>query len=158
MRLSHITLLVFLAMLALISATPTVMAQGETQASVEAAGFGSLLWTFANSPLGIALVSLAAATLIGRVLTKKPEWKRYVEKYKPTLIQAVKMAEKAIPDDVPEAGMKRLDLALRYVLNLFDAAERVPKLDEAVLAQALTAVHAELETGANLGAPPPAGE
>lgn len=122
----------------------SVLAQGETQPADETPGIGSLVWTFLNSPLGISLVSMALIVLVGKILAKKPAWKVYADKYRPLIIAAIKQAEKAIPDDTPNASMKRLDSALKYVLMLN------ARLDSGILSQAITALHAEAEASGNV--------
>lgn len=53
------------------------------------------------------------ATLVARLITAKPEW----QKYTGFIITAIKFVESAIPDDIPNKGAKRLDMALKMVLT-----------------------------------------
>lgn len=66
------------------------------------------------------------------------------DQYRAPLIEAVKFAEKAIPDDTPSKGARRADEALQYFLKLVGA------VDERAARQALTVVHSELEASGNL--------
>ena len=100
------------------------------------------LWTFFNSPLGIAIV----AGVLLWILNKKfgPElWKKYAG----TLVAAVKWAEKQIPDDTENKGAARLDCALKYVLRIHeDMTGRTAKAKEiASFTEGLQIIHADLE-------------
>ena len=99
------------------------------------------IWVFVNSPLGITVVVAIITWILGKLFTAKPKWKAYVDQYKPLLIQAVKVAEKQIPDG---GGAAKLDVALKYVLKVNE------KLDQKATAEALSAVHAEAERDGNL--------
>lgn len=110
----------------------------------EEGGIGSLVWEFLNSPMGISAVVFVLSFILGKIFTKKPKWKTYVERYRPLILQAVKMAERAIPDDVEDRGLARLNSALNYVLKVES------KLDQKVLRSAISAVHAEAETNKNI--------
>jgi hypothetical protein len=107
------------------------------------------LWAFANSQVGLAIVVTALTLLVTWILTKKPEWKAVLDKYRPVFVSAVKEAEKAIPDSTPDAGTKRLDEALKYIIKVLEASgQSIPAAN--VLEAAITAVHAEMETNGNL--------
>jgi len=41
------------------------------------------------------------------------------KKYEGTIITGIKLAEKAVPDDVPNAGLRRLDEAIDFVLKRY---------------------------------------
>lgn len=104
----------------------------------------AMAWTFFNSPVGLSTVGFIMTFILGKVFTAKPKWKVYANKYKPLLIEAVKKAEKAIPDDQDNKGLKRLDMALKYVLALNN------KLNKDAMKDAIIAVHAEAEMNGNL--------
>lgn len=103
----------------------------------------SLLWDFVNSPIGMMLVASGVLFLLNMLYAKKPLWR----KFEGTIIAAVKMAEKAIPDDTENKSAKRLDEALRYVLkvhremtNRAATAKELANLKEGVLI-----THADLQ-------------
>ena len=110
-------------------------------------GIGVAVWAFLNTPLGISVVGAILAFLLGKVFTAKPKWKKLVLKYGPSLMQAVKTAEKNIADTTDNPGLAKLDAALKYVIEL------EPKLKGASdgdVKQALSAVHAAAESHGNL--------
>lgn len=100
----------------------------------------SFIWSAMQTPVGVSVVVFALSYILGKVFTAKPTWEVYVNKYRPLIISAVKKAEKEIPDDTPNKGLARLDLALKYILALES------KLDTTSLKQAITAVHSEVES------------
>lgn len=116
-----------------------------TAASAEAGpDIAGLVWKFLNTPIGLSVVGSILLFILGKIFTAKPTWKKYVDKYGPLIMAAVKKAEKAIPDDVENKAVKRLDEALKYVLAVVGSAkERSMKL-------AITHVHAEAESNDNL--------
>lgn len=101
------------------------------------------LWAFANSPLGIAAISALAAYLLGRLFTAKPIWQRYAG----AIIEAIKMAEREIPDDAEHKSIRRLNAALAWVLKIYHEAEgRMPSPRETeALKDGIRAKHADLE-------------
>jgi hypothetical protein len=107
--------------------------------------FGKGVWAFLNSSVGVSVVIFILSFVLGKIFTHKPKWKNIVLKYGPSLMQAVKMAEKKIPDDTDSKGKARLDAALKYVIEL------EPKLKESEsLKKALATVHANAESHGNL--------
>lgn len=117
------------------------------QPASEGGSFGKAIWTFLNSSVGVSCVVFVLSVLAGKVFTAKPKWKQYVLKYGPQIMQAVKVAEKKIPNDTENSGLSKLDEALKYLVEI------EPKLKGAVegdLKQALTAVHTKAEADGNL--------
>jgi len=110
---------------------------------------GELLWTFANSPAGIALAATAVVFLLNRLYGKKPAW----QKFEGSIVSAVKLAEKGVPDDTESKGLARFDAALKYVLQVYQAVEgKRPSVKvEAELKEGINLVHAKLEKDGNLG-------
>lgn len=105
------------------------------------------IWKMMNTPAGVAFVASILVTILGKIFTAKPAWKKLVTKYGPSLMAAVKYAEKSIPDNTESKGLRRLDVALCYVIDL------EPKLKTASadnIKNALTAVHTQAETNGNL--------
>jgi hypothetical protein len=72
-------------------------------------------WAFLNSPLGISMVVSAVGSLVAVIIAKVP----FAKKWGGILIEAVKYAEKAIPDDTKNTGLKKIDIALEYALDRF---------------------------------------
>ncbi len=105
---------------------------------------GSLVWTFINSPAGVTILATIGLAILNKIIAKKPG----LEKYAGTMISAVKVAEKAIPDEAPDAGLRRLDEALKTTLKVFEAMEKrkATPQEEAELKSQLSLVHAELES------------
>ena len=107
-----------------------------------------LAWAFLNSPIGITLVVSAVGSLVAAVYAKKPLWK----KYEGVLVSAVKMAEKAIPDDSDNAGVKRLDEALDYTLMILgQMGVKVKAKDMPEIESGLSMVHEKVEADGVLG-------
>ncbi|HUX16315.1 MAG TPA: hypothetical protein VMW52_07560 [Phycisphaerae bacterium] len=103
------------------------------------------VWAGLNSPIGIATVAALVLWALNKVYAAKPAWKAY----EGTIITAIKGAEKMIPDDVENKGMKRLDEALRYVLQVYTQVEgkRPTPAVEASLKEGVQITHASLEAG-----------
>ena len=102
------------------------------------------IWAALNSPVGIAAVAGVVLWILNKLYAKKPDWK----KYEGSIIAAVKLAEKSIPDDTPNKAAARLDAALRYVLKIHHEVEnRIATAQEvATIREGIQIVHAELES------------
>ncbi len=122
-----------------------------TEAVVEVAetgpSLGQNVWAFLNSSLGVSVVVFVLSFILGKIFTAKPKWKALVLKYGPSLMSAVKEAEKRIDDDTPNRSLNRLDKALEYVIKLEPG---LVKVKDEELKKALTAVHASAEANGNL--------
>ena len=115
----------------------------ERGSSREKPGIGSKL----RYRLSEAIASISTSTPLGKVFTAKPKWKALVLQYGPKFMQAVKMAEKNIPDNTPNKGAARLDAALKFLIQLEPKLHTVKETD---LKAALTAVHTTAEANGNL--------
>ena len=74
---------------------------------------------FLNSGIGFALVW---AGLVGLFMWLASKFNPFQEKWKAwegSIITGIKLAEKQIPDDTPNAGLAKLDAALRFVLKAY---------------------------------------
>ena len=102
-----------------------------------------VIWAALNSPMGITAVAGVVLYLLNRLYAAKPAWAQY----EGAIISAVRFAEKEIPDDAPNKGLRRLDEALRYVLRVFhEANKREPTKTEAMaLREGVQIVHNELD-------------
>ena len=111
-------------------------------------GMLSGLWAVVNSPAGITLLATALLWLLGRLYAAKPLW----QQYEGEIISAVKWAEKEIPDGTPNAGLARLDAALKMVVAVYEQARgRVATAAEvANLKNGIQVVHSDLEAAGTL--------
>ena len=93
---------------------------------------GSWIISLLQTDAVIALIAGAFVTYIVKwfASTQGKDFKKY-EGY---AITAVKAAEKAIPDDTPNKGAKKLDFALQVFLKKYQAATGVIP-DEALMAK-----------------------
>ena len=74
---------------------------------------------FFNSGVGFAVVW---AVVVGLFFWLSSKFNPFQEKWKQwegSIITGIKLAEKQIPDDTPNAGLAKLDAALRFVLNAY---------------------------------------
>lgn len=106
-----------------------------------------------NTDFAMALVIGAFVTFIVKWLASAQglRWK----KWEGLAITAVKMAEIAIPNDVPNRGAKRLDTALRIFLEKYEAAAGVEpnQQDVAEITSLISVIHDQLESAGNLPLP-----
>jgi len=102
------------------------------------------MWALMNSPVGVSLVASVALWLVNKVYAAKPEW----QAYEGALIQAVRWAEKEIPDGSENKYLRRADMALKYALDAYERmnGKRADIRMREQLAQGLEVVHADLET------------
>lgn len=85
--------------------------------------FLSFLWQVANTPAGITAIAGGLLWALNHIYAAKPAW----VKFEGTIISAIRMAEKQIPDDAGNSGLKKLDLALEFVLRVYEAEQgKVP--------------------------------
>ena len=81
---------------------------------------------------------------VNKLYAKKPIWRQY----EGIFTQAVKMAEKAIPDDSKNKSVRRLDTALKYANKLL--AEYKVKTTDADIVNGIEIIHNEQEQSGNL--------
>ena len=103
---------------------------------------------FFNSGFGFAVVW---AALVGLFMWLASRFNPFQEKWRQwegSIITGIKLAEKEIPDETPNAGLARLDAALRFVLKAYAEANngRQPsaKLVEQIR-QGIQITHSELD-------------
>ena len=101
------------------------------------------VWALMNSPVGVSVVASVALWLVNKVYAKKPEW----QAYEGALIQAVRWAEKEIPDSAESKYLKRSNAALRYALTAYERmnGKRASQRMAEQLAQGIEVVHTDLE-------------
>lgn len=108
-----------------------------------------------NSAFGFAVVWAAFVSLFFWLSSKFNPFQEKWREWEGSIITAIKLAEKEIPDDVPNAGLARLDAALRFVLKAYADANNgkqpSAKLIEQ-LKQGIQIKHAELDRFGGLSA------
>ncbi len=107
------------------------------------------VWEFLNSPLGITLAAAVVLYVLQRLRASYPQW----AKYEGAIIEAIKYAEKTIPDDHPDRAVARFDTALAYVLRLYREANkgRLPGSAEVqAIKEGIRVKHAQLEAAGAL--------
>jgi len=77
---------------------------------------------FFNSSFGFAVVWAAMVGFFIFLASKYNPLQEAWKKYEGSIITGIKLAEKQIPNDVPNAGLARLDAALRFVLKAYAEA------------------------------------
>ena len=106
------------------------------------------LWQALNTPAGVTAMAGLLLWLLNRIYAAKPAWKRF----EGAIVSAVKFAEKEIPDDTPNKGLRRLDMALDYVLRVYyEATGKVArKKTVASLKEGIQLTHERLEAAGTL--------
>ena len=102
------------------------------------------IWEMLNSPLGITVVVSIVAWWLNKVYIKKPTWK----KYSGTIVSAIKYAEKIVSDDTPNPSMRKLDIALKYAIQIIEQAEKRLLSNEELneLRDAISLIHNDIES------------
>jgi len=102
------------------------------------------VWTFVNSPAAIVAFAGVCLWLLNRLYSKKPLW----QQFEGTIIEAVRFAEKAVPDDAENKAVRRLDQALQYVLKIYEGMKSRPATDVEVdeIKEGIRLIHNELDT------------
>jgi hypothetical protein len=93
------------------------------------------IWTFLNSGIGFAIVW---AALVGFFLFLASKFNPLQEKWKQyegSIITGIRLAEKQIPDDTPNAGLAKLDAALRFVIAAYAEANNGKQPSAALIEQ-----------------------
>jgi hypothetical protein len=76
------------------------------------------VWDLLNTPIGISVVAGGFLSVLSKIYTAKPEWAAH----EGSIITAIKHAEKIVPDHTKNKGLAKLDVALRYVLGVYEIA------------------------------------
>jgi len=99
-----------------------------------------------NMPVVVALIVALVLFALNIVFDKRPAWRKKWEDYLPAFGQAVRHAEKVVPDDHPNKAVLRADEALKYLIRLLDElGKSVSAADTSDLRMGLSATHAELD-------------
>ena len=106
------------------------------------------LWEIMNSPIAIVVVASIILMVLNRLYAAKPLWRQF----EGSIIAAVKLAEKAIPDNTPNKSLARLDSALDYVVKVFGEVRKRPPNDseKAALREGIQITHSGLEKAGQL--------
>lgn len=97
-------------------------------------------WVLLNSPAGVAAFVAFLVWLINKIVAKKPAlW----AKYRGTILSAVKLAEKEIPDTSTNAGLLKLDWALKRIVEAVEKVEarKLTPPEIADLTEGISIVH-----------------
>ena len=101
------------------------------------------LWGHLNDPVVIAAIASLVLYALGKLYVARPSWARF----EGTIISAIKFAEREIPDDTPNAGLAKLDSALRYVISVYErtTGKQATAKATAELKEGIQVVHDDLE-------------
>ena len=112
----------------------------------------AMVWAFLNSPFGLGMVITAVMWIGAKIYASRPSWR----KYEGAIIEAIKFAEREIPDDTPNKAIGRINAALQYVLKIHREINNRGATPEEVteIKEGIRIVHAELEANGNLAKPP----
>jgi hypothetical protein len=120
------------------------------------AEFMVALDSFFNSAFGFAVTWTALVAVFFWLASRFNPFQEKWREWEGSIITAIKLAEKEIPDDTPSAGLARLDAALRFVLKAYAEAnggkEPPTRLVEQIK-QGIQIKHAELDRFGGLSAP-----
>jgi hypothetical protein len=103
----------------------------------------SLVWVFVNSPFGLTIIASLFGTGMGFFFTRNPKWKVIFESNRGIFFDAVRYAEKAIPDTTENKAASRADAALKFILRLEPHLNGIPPAD---LKRAITEAHDKLKS------------
>lgn len=114
------------------------------------------IWTFLNSGIGYAIIWAAMVGFFIFLASRFNPWQEKWKQYEGSIITGIKLAEKQIPDDTPNAGLARLDAALRFVLNAYAEANNGKQPSAALVEQIKQGIqikHSELDRFGGLSKP-----
>ena len=109
---------------------------------------GNAISTFLNSGVGFAVIWMIAAAVVFLLINKASPFHEAWKKYEGTIITAIKVAEKAVDDDTPNAGLRRLDEAMKFVLARYAEQHNGSEPSAALqreLKEGIQIKHADLE-------------
>lgn len=114
------------------------------------------VWTFLNSGIGFAIIWAAMVGFFIFLASRFNPWQEKWKQYEGSIITGIKLAEKQIPDDTPNAGLAKLDAALRFVLNAYAEANNGKQPSAALveqIKQGIQVKHSELDRFGGLSKP-----
>ena len=132
----------FLLLLSLLFVGIPALAQETTPVVMQETNIPALLWAFLNSQVGVIVVATVAGSILGVIFKKQPSWQVLYDQHKGLIFDAVRHAEKAIPDGTANPGAQKADAALKFLLQFDPALAGKKELD---IRKAITAAHDELK-------------
>ena len=107
-----------------------------------------MVFEWMNTPAGIGVVAGVALYIINWVYSRKPLW----EQYEGAIISGVKMAEKAIPDDTENKSVRRVDEALKYILEVYECVKnrKATQKEKALFVEGIARIHEGMEKDGRL--------
>lgn len=103
---------------------------------------------FSQSGVGFAVIWAMMVALFVWLTSKFNPFQEQWKAWEGSIVTGIKLAEKQIPDDTPNAGLQRLDAALRFVLGAYAEANHgkqpSAKLSQQIK-QGIQIKHAELD-------------
>jgi len=106
------------------------------------------LSSFFNSGIGFVVVWAALVGLFFWLASKFNPFQEKWKEWEGSIITGIKLAEKEIPDDTPNAGLAKLDAALRFVLKAYADANNGKQPSDALVEQIKQGIqikHADLD-------------
>jgi hypothetical protein len=82
------------------------------------------LGQFFSSGFGFAVTWAAVVGFFIFLASKFNPLQEAWKKYEGSIITGIKLAEKQVPDDTPNAGLAKLDAALKFVLDAYAEANK----------------------------------
>ena len=79
----------------------------------------SHIWTFLNSGLGFVLIWAALVWVFIWLTSRHNPFQEKWRQWEGSIITGIRLAEKQIPDDTPDAGLAKLNAALLFVLKAY---------------------------------------
>ena len=117
-------------------------------------GLFDTVMSFVNSNVGSALIWAATVGLFMFLASKYNPFREKWKAWEGSIITGIKLAEKEIPDETPNAGLAKLDAALKFVLKAYAEAnggqQPSAKLTQEIK-QAIQVKHADLDRLGVLG-------
>ena len=114
----------------------------------------SHIWTFLNSGIGFVLIWAALVWLFIWLSSKFNPFQEKWRQWEGSIITGIRLAEKQIPDDTPDAGLAKLNAALLFVLKAYadahDGQQPTVRLIEQIK-QGIQIKHDELDRYGGLG-------
>jgi hypothetical protein len=77
------------------------------------------IWTFLNSGIGFVLIWAALVWLFIWLTSRHNPFQEKWKQWEGSIITGIRLAEKQIPDDTPDAGLAKLNAALLFVLRAY---------------------------------------
>lgn len=107
-----------------------------------------------NSGLGLGVIWLLLVLLFFWLASKFNPFQEKWRQWEGSIITAIKLAEKQIPNDTPDKGLAKLDAALRFVLQAYadaNSGKAPPDQLTEQLKQAIQIKHDEMDRQGALG-------